>query len=402
MTATVSIARNARERPPVRPPRGRALKILSSHPVQYHAPLFRLLTARGNDVEVGYLHDGAARSAVLDVDFGIEFAWDVDLLGGYRHRVFSDSRTTAAAAMARWAIDRHTPLLLMGWSTPAVWAIWLYRALRRAPTVVLSETTPGSFGYTVKPRWRTGLLRWLLQHSGAVGVIGARNRAFVRSMGVSEERCLAVPYSVDNATLAAGAATLQSARGELRRAYGLDPELPTFLFCGKLIEKKRPLQLLDAFLAGGLAGRAQLLYVGEGALRGAIEARAAGAGSVRVVGFLNQTQMPRAYAVGDVLCLPSDARETWGLVINEALACGRPVIVSDAVGCSDDLVGADNGWVVPLDDPGALVRALQAALADRDRWVGMGQSGRRRVAAHTYAAMATGIEAAIDVARNTT
>jgi glycosyltransferase involved in cell wall biosynthesis len=172
------------------------------------------------------------------------------------------------------------------------------------------------------------------------------------------------------------------------------------VFVGKLIDRKRPLELLDAYARAGLAGRAQLLYVGDGALREPLEARAREANlrGVRVLGFLNQTRIPLAYALGDVLCLLSDARETWGLVVNEALACGRPVIVSAAVGCADDLVDAENGWVVPLDDPVALAATLRAALAARDAWPEMGRRGRRRVAAHTYEAMAAGLETAIDVA----
>jgi glycosyltransferase involved in cell wall biosynthesis len=168
------------------------------------------------------------------------------------------------------------------------------------------------------------------------------------------------------------------------------------LFCGKLIPKKRPLQLLEAYLAAGFSDRAQLLYVGEGELRGQIEKRAreAGARHVHLLGFFNQTQMPLAYVLGEVLCLISDPGETWGLVVNEAMACGRPVIVSDTVGCGPDLVSPENGWVVPLDDDAALRATLIKALEARERWPAMGDRGRERVAGHNFAAMAAGVQAA--------
>lgn len=337
---------------------------------------------------------------VLDPEFGVVFAWDVDLLSGYRHHLLDFSSVAERVRSLRWAVLDRKPLLLMGWFAPLVWAIWLMRIAMGAPTVVMSETTPGSFAFARKPPWRTALLRSLLRRSGAIACIGARNRAFMRSMGVCDERCISVPYSVDNVALAYAVERMVPRRADLRRQHGLDTDLPVFLFAGKLIEKKRPVQLLDAFVKGGFDRHAQLVFVGDGELRDTLDrrARAAGLRHVRMLGFFNQTQMPLAYALGDVLCLLSDARETWGLVVNEALACARPVVVSDAVGCADDLVNHEDGWIVPLDDQEALVATLQTALAARAAWPGMGLEGRRRVQKHTYAAMAAGLEKAIDTA----
>src|SRR5207244_3025893 len=100
---------------------------------------------------------------------------------------------------------------------------------------------------------------------------------------------------------------------------------------------KRPLDVLAAFQALEHRDRAALLYVGDGPLRGTIEARAAGMANVKVTGFRNQTELPRAYAAADVLVLPSEF-EPWGLVVNEALNFGLAVIASDRVGAAPDLV----------------------------------------------------------------
>jgi glycosyltransferase involved in cell wall biosynthesis len=215
-------------------------------------------------------------------------------------------------------------------------------------------------------------------------------------MGIAPGRLFHAPYSVDNATLEAETQRLACARPELCGRYGLDPDLPTFLFCGKLTAQKRVLSLLEAFLGAGLDGQAQLLYVGEGAMRTALERsiEEAGARHVRLIGFLNQSQMPLAYVLGQVLCLISEG-ETWGLVVNEALASGRPVIVTETVGCAPDLVGAENGWTISLHDPRALALVLREAFQRRAEWPEMGLAGRRRVAGHTYRAMAQGIEAAL-------
>lgn len=382
------------------------LRILASHPVQYQAPLFRALVNEGIEIEVGFYHKGAAFQGMYDAEFGRNLSWDVDLLAGYPYRIFGTEQTDygyseqlrAAPGLLSWVLsDRRTPLLLFGWVTELFWLAWLLRTLGRAPVMMLAETTAASFAANPKPAWRVGLLRWLLQRTSACLFIGRHNRAFLLDMGVSRERLFQTPYSIDNAHFAGEAKRLLPRRQVLCRHYGLDPVLPTFLFAGKWIPKKRPVQLLQAYLVAGLQTRAQLVYVGDGKLRGELERLVSvnGLKHVHLLGFLNQSQMPLAYVLGEVLCLLSGPTETWGLVVNEALACSRPVIASDAVGCVPDLVGPENGWVVPLDDSERLVQTLLDAYNQRAAWAEMGHAGRERVRGHTFEAMAGGIRVAL-------
>ena len=382
------------------------LKILASHPVPYHVPVFRSLVTQGVSIDVGYYHHGPAERKFLDPGFGIEFEWDVDLLSGYPHRFFYDGpacySTREQIAVARrclpWALkETRSPLLLMGWFAEVVWLVWLLRVMRDTPILVLAETNRLSFQASPKPWFRVALLRTLLSHTSAVPCIGNRNRSFMAEMGVPKEKLFPAPYSVDNDRLSTQKKQLSPRRVELHRGYGLDPDLPAFLFCGKLIPKKRPLELLEAYLAAGLKDRAQLIYVGDGILGDRIKHRAsdAAANHVHLLGFFNHSEMPRAYVIADVLCLPSDARETWGLVVNEALACGLPVIVSDACGCAPDLVGPDNGWSIPCDDGEALKQTLTDALQRREEWPAMGRAGRQKVAGHTFGALAQGVKEAL-------
>jgi len=387
------------------------LKILESHPVQYHVPFFRALIAEGVDIAVGYYHQGTAGRVAHDDGFGIDIAWDIDLLSGYPHRIFVAGTANyhwleqikVAPQLLSWALrDRQTPLLLMGWFTELVWLIWLLRILSHAPIIVISETTPLSFAATPKPRWRIVLLRWLLQHTTANLFIGSRNRTFLREMGVPEERLFLVPYSIDNTRFRTEVKRCLPERHKLCKQYGLNPEMPTFLFSGKFINKKRPLQLLEAYISAGLADQAQLLYVGEGELRPQLEKRIQELGlrHVHLLGFFNQTQMPLAYVLGEILCLISEPTETWGLVVNEALACGRPVIVTDTIGCSPDLVESANGWVTPLDDHDQLTKTLLLAIERRAEWNKMGEIGRKKVAQNIFESMADSISVALQFARD--
>jgi glycosyltransferase involved in cell wall biosynthesis len=382
------------------------LRIFTSHPVQYQAPLFRELVESGLKIEVGYYHQGAAGRVARDAEFGIEFKWDIDLLSGYPYRIFlaqqanykANEQIKLTPQIVSWVLrNRKTPILFVGWFVEIVWFIWLLCVMARIPTMVLCETTPISFSATPKPRWRESLLRWLLQHTKACLFIGKRNRAFLSKMGVPDERLFYTPYSIDNQRFETEFALLLPRRSELCYQHGLDSELPTFLFCGKLISKKRPLQLLEAYLEAGLQEKAQLLFVGNGVLLQELRLRAkeAGAKNVHFLGFFNQTQMPLAYVLGEVLCLISDETETWGLVVNEALACGRPVLVSDKVGCAPDLVKSQNGWVVPLDDHQALTKTLLSAYERRAEWSTVGREGQKLVGRHTFAAMLEGIRSAL-------
>jgi glycosyltransferase involved in cell wall biosynthesis len=147
------------------------------------------------------------------------------------------------------------------------------------------------------------------------------------------------PHCVDAAWFATRAT--RQARAELRARLGIGSEAKVALFAGKLVPFKRPTDLISAAARLRAEGRDLcILVAGAGPLEREMSAAAVVVGvPIHMLGFCNQTMMPKAYAAADVLVLPSDGRETWGLVANEALACGRPVVLSSAVGSAPDLAG---------------------------------------------------------------
>nr|MBA3872238.1 glycosyltransferase [Anaerolineae bacterium] len=277
------------------------LKILALHPVQYQVPFFRAIIEAGIDIDVTYFHQGTAGRRARDIEFGIDIEWDMDLLSGYPHRFLTNTNNDyrlqtqlrIIPSMLFWALsDRRKPLLLVGWSLHVIWLVWLLRILFRMPVISFSETTPQSFAASPKPQWRTQLLSWLLCHNDACLYIGSNNRQFLLNQGVDETRLFHTPYSVDNSHYELGKAHYD--RQSIRAQFGVAVDLPAFLFVGKLIEVKRTVQLLEAYLAAGLKDKTQLIFVGEGQLREVLEvrAKAAKAKNVHVVGFLNYSQMP--------------------------------------------------------------------------------------------------------------
>lgn len=366
------------------PPR---LLVIATHPVQYHAPLFRALARRTDiDLTVGFLDlPDAARQGV---GFGRAFAWDIPLLDGY-HWIQFDAKVQPGARSqrfdgrtlvdARAQLRRLTPdvVLVTGWNQLGLLQAWLAARLEGMPLVVRGESNVKRR----RPAWKRWAHRLLLSMPNAYVAIGKSNRDFYLTSGVPPGRIVEGPYFVDNADIATRA--LAYDRDSIRADHGIDPKACCVLFAGKFEPKKRPADLIAAVTAAHGAGAApiHLLMVGSGELDIALRAQAEEAGiAVTWAGFLNQSAIPGAYRAADVLVLPSDHGETWGLVCNEAAACGVPAIVGDQVGCAGDLVvDGDTGWVFPTGDVQALARCIAHAASDPHTRGERGRQAKARV-----------------------
>jgi glycosyltransferase involved in cell wall biosynthesis len=206
--------------------------------------------------------------------------------------------------------------------------------------------------------------------------IGTANARLYGRFGVPDSRVHPAPYAADNNRFATQAAALRPQRSTLRRQWGILDDAFCVMFCGKFIAKKRPLDLVRAaeLLARQMPQtKIHLLFVGSGELGDALRASCdvvfdaetnkpvTGRGNIKAsfAGFLNQTKISRAYVAADCLVLPSDTGETWGVVVNEALASGLPAIVSDACGSAENLAAAAGArFVYPCGDIAALAQAL--------------------------------------------
>lgn len=354
------------------------LAIITSHPIQYQAPLWRELALAGMKFEVWFLTPHAV-AASYDREFGQTFAWDLNLLEGYPYRFLPITegwrldRFRGIRICTRWADEFRergvTHVWVEGWRFLEFWLA--VRAAHAACLGVLlrGETHGLAPESAMRRLWKRPLLGWLFRRVDHFLCIGAANRRFYLQYGIARERLVPAPYCIDNARFAAAAAELRPRRTELRARWGIEPDAYVVLFCGKLIAKKRPFDLVHAArLEPVLAGRpVHLLFAGDGELapilRQALAAPDAPRGTI--TGFLNQLEIPCALAAADCLVLPSDYGETWGLVVNEALSSGLPAIVSDRCGCAEDLaapLGTDH--VFPCGDTAALARSM-AEIASR-------------------------------------
>ena len=348
------------------------LAILTSHPIQYQAPLWRALAAAGVKFEVWFLTPHAVKAS-FDREFGQSFAWDVDLLAGYPHRFlpiedgWRMNQFNGVRLKTRWrdefAARGVTHLWVEGWRFREFWS-----AVRAAHAGGLQVWLRGESTDLVARRGakdfaRQLALRWLFARVDRFLCIGTANRRFYRGHGVAEAKFAAAPYCVDNESFARAAATLRPQRRELRARWGIPEAAFVPLFCGKLIAKKRPLDLVAAAAQRPADGPAwHLLFAGDGEYAPQVKAELAARGVAgTITGFLNQTEVPAAYAAADCVVLPSEAWETWGLVVNEGLASGLDVVVSDHCGCAPDLAEPlGPAHVFACGDVAALARSLAA------------------------------------------
>ena len=353
------------------------IAVVNTHPIQYFAPLYAYINT-SPDIEVTalYLSDFSIRGA-KDEGFGQVVKWDVDLLSGYPYK-YIGSNYQSLEPSGFWSMV-----------SPGIWsevrsggydAVWLHGhgiaanliALAAAnsagkPVFMRSETHLGLPRHGTKARLRQPVMSTLFRSCDAFLAIGDANKRFYRAMGVPDEKISIVPYTVDNARFTAKARMSSERRRETRRRYGIADGRPAVLYVSKLMRRKHPDHLVEA--AQRLAREGldfDLVLAGSGEMEAELKAQVARGGPPNVVmpGFINQQQMPELLGACDVFVLPSED-EPWGLIVNEAMCAGLPIVLSSEIGCVPDLLReGENGFSFAARDIDWLTKALRPIVAD--------------------------------------
>ena len=365
------------------------LGFLATHPIQYHAPLYRELAKRDEiDLTVYFCHRPTPEEQ--GDGFGVAFEWDVDLLSGYRYQFLDNISPRPTVGFFGYDSpeiggiinrERFDWFIVQGWNNKA--CRQAFRACRRSGTKLgVRSDSPLPAGLNgPRQRINDALKRvfypLFMKRFALCLPYGQLSAEYFRRYG--GKKIVISPHFVDNNFFFNGIGVWAQQRDELRGMWHIPDAAFCFVFCGKFQQIKRSLDILHALKLliksfetpfGGLP--VHLLMVGDGEQRSACEALVSDLNlPVTFTGFLNQNEVTKAYAVSDCLILASES-ETWGLVVNEAMACGLPVIVSDACGCVPDLIVAgETGYSFPCGDV--------EALADRMRRMATDQEGRRRM-----------------------
>jgi len=212
--------------------------------------------------------------------------------------------------------------------------------------------------------------------------VGANNKAYFQKYGLKNDQLLFAPHAIDNDRFAADRSQEVA---DIRSGLGIEPNDTVILFAGKLEEKKSPQMLLEAFLSMNIPG-VHLLFVGNGPLENSLKANAAKSDQVHFLAFRNQSVMPAIYQACNIFCLPSKGpNETWGLAVNEAMAAGRPVLVSDKCGCAIDLVDSGtNGEMFEAGSRISLIQKLSLLLENKTGLNTLGNNAKTKVASWSF------------------
>lgn len=365
-----------------------------SHPIQYQAPLLRLLAKQPELEFKTFFFDQATAGPHHDVGFGQTIEWDVPLLQGYASETLSKSKALGTFwhpdVERRLCSGDFEVIWVHGHNHPTLLRI-IRAAHRQGIKVLMRGDSHPSIAHPnpLRRSMRELVLKRYFSQCSAFLCIGERNREFYVERGVPEEKLFDMPYAVDNDFFQARAAEARPNREVLRNSLGLRPGRPIILYAGKLQDRKGPMDLIEAYIHMAPDSRTDphpyLLFAGSGPQQKELERRAkrSGFGSIRFLGFQNQTQLPALFDLCDLLVLPS-RWEPWGLVVNEAMNAAKPVVVSDVAGCAPDLVSAANGWIFRAGDVNSLRDVLSAAVADVSRLVAMGKHSLDRIRRCSY------------------
>lgn len=350
-----------------------------SHPIQYQAPLLRLIAAEPDIQLKVFFYSDFSLKEYRDREFGRLIEWDIPLTEGYDYQFLDCWGSKRHNNLFRQPIARNILSELKLGKFDAVWVhgwfqICSLQAVLAAEKLGIPILFRGESNGLKEPRHpakrlaKKAFLNWLVNKISVFLYIGKFNYQFYKSFGIQKNCLFPMPYAVDNNYFQKQTMLAQSAKEELRRSLNLEPGRPIILYAAKLLEKKRPQDLLAAYRLLSADGLKEpdpyLLFVGDGVMRSQLEAEAKATGwqSIRFLGFRNQSELPAIYDLCDVFVLPSSF-EPWGLAINEVMNAGKAVVVSDRVGCAPDLVlEGQNGRIFPMGNAKALADTIQWAI----------------------------------------
>lgn len=328
----------------------------------------------------------------MDPEFGVEIKWDRPLLEGYpwvhvpnRSLWPGLRRFFGLVNPGLWELIRTG-----GFDAVAVFTGYMYASFWISAAAAKVYGKPLLFGTditTLRPlderAWKVWVkplvAPWIFHMTDIVGVGSSAGRDLMQSLGIPEKRIVLTPFVVDNDWWIEQ--TTHVDKTAVRRAWGVPDEAPVVLFCGKLQPWKRPLDLLKAFARANVPGT-YLVYTGEGPLREEVAVQASTLGiaeRVRMLGFVNQSELPAVYCAGDLLVVSSE-QDACPVVVCEAMLCGTPVVISDEVKGRFDLIEQGvNGFVYPYGNIEELAIILRQVLADRERLQHLGEKARQRM-----------------------
>ena len=373
-----------------------------SHPIQYLIPLYQKIIKEPRINLTVYFFSTFGIKKEYCKEFRTVFKWDRLDLNNINYKVLRNyspfPSTQTKLGLINFGIIKelitgnYDAVFIPSYGALTYLMAFLTAYFAKIPIILSGEPRFP----VIKRKIKQKLLRFLFSKVSAFCYVGKRARDFYKFYGIPDKKLFFTPYCVDNDFLLKESQDLQFKKEQLKEETGLPLENPIILYIAKINKNKHPFDLLEAYR--NLSLRATLLFVGDGPLLMKLkkQVNAKKIENVFFSGFQNYSQIGKYYAVSDILVLPS-AGESWGVVINEAMCFGLPIITTDKVMSAYDLVHQDeNGYLLPVGDITALTKALEELLASPDKRKRMGEKSRQIISNFNYGIYVDGLLKAVD------
>ncbi len=360
----------------------------------YRIPVFNALARHeGLDLHVIFLAETDKKLRQWDI-YKNEIRFSHQVLPSWRWRA---GKGNFLLNRGLWsALNKVSPQTIIcgGYNYAASWEALLWARRHKRAFVLWSESN----GQDARAgrAWVEWLKIYFLNRCDRFVVPGKASFEYLKSLGRPDASILTAPNAVDNSLFAAAAENARANPAEFREKLNLPSRF--ILFVGRLVREKGIFDLLEAYakLESSLRSEMGLVFAGAGVCRGELAERAKriSPGAVYFPGFAQREDLGAVYALAETLVLPTHS-DTWGLVVNEAMACGLPIIVSSVAGCSSDLVEDGwNGYVVPPLDPEKLSVAIDSVVRRSELNRQMSARSLQRIQNYSPEACAEGLAAA--------
>jgi glycosyltransferase involved in cell wall biosynthesis len=369
------------------------LAVVTTHPIQYHVPWFIRIAEKNIKIKVFYTWEQSEIGFIYDPGFGHHIRWDIPMLDGYDYEFVKNTARRPGVNHFRGIVNPELIGKIEEWAPDGLMVIgWNHythlQCLRhfhhklpiyfRGDSVLLHERT----GW--RKLFRRLFLTWVYKHVDYALYVGSNNKSYYLRHGLKNNQLVFSPQAIDIERFAEPDAVYAQQAQERKEELGIPKTDLTVLYAGKMTTIKNPFFILD--LADACRDLpVSFILVGDGHLKEGLMQRAEDKPKVHFMSFQNQTIMPAIYRMGDVFIMPS-LSETWGMAINEAMACGKPAIASEKVGCAADLVlEGKTGIVFKLGDLDKCVAFIREVCGNRERLVEMGVNAKSLVQFFSFA-----------------
>ncbi len=378
------------------------LAIISSHPIQYNAPMFALL-AKSETIEPKVFYTWSqSREELFDKDFGKTIQWDIPLLEGYDYEFVENVSPDPGPKGYKGIVCPELNQKIKEWGANAILVFgWNYQAHFRAmkyfkgkiPVHFRGDSTLIDETGGARQMIRRLFLTWIYKHTNYAFYVGENNRQYFLKHGLKNSQLFFAPHAIDNKRFNDAEGIYKIEASAWRKELRIGEDKIILLFVGKFEPKKNPLILIEAARQSNNPDL-HVVFVGNGLLEDEVKAKSKGMENIHFLPFQNQSRMPVVYYLSDILALPSQGPgETWGLVINEAMACERAVLVSTKAGCAIDLVeNGKNGYIFESGNLQQCVDVMNKMMVSKDQLRKMGEYSHKKIQEWSFQAIVSSIE----------